>query len=96
MKALVLNDPGGPSPLSVVEAPGPVPGLGEALVQVKACGVCHHDLLAARGVLRRGVKPGVVLGHEFSGTVCEVGAGVTAVSPGGPGCRHPRRRLRSL
>ena len=82
MKALVLNDPGGPSPLSVVEAPSPVPGLGEALVQVKACGACHHDLLAARGVLRRGVKPGVVLGHEFSGTVCEVGAGVTAVSPG--------------
>ena len=82
MKALALNDPGGPYPLSVVEAPDPVPGPGEALVRVAACGVCHHDLLAARGVLRRGVKPGVVLGHEFSGTVCGVGAGVTAVSPG--------------
>ena len=82
MKALALVNPGGPSPLSVVEAADPVPGPGEALVQVAACGVCHHDLLAARGVLRRGVKPGVVLGHEFSGTVCEMGAGVTAVSPG--------------
>lgn len=82
MKALALNDPGGPSPLSVVEAPDPVPGPGEALVQVAACGVCYHDLLAAKGVLRRGVGPGVVLGHEFSGTVRSVGAGVTAVSPG--------------
>ncbi len=82
MKALALIDPGGPSPLSVVDVPDPVPGLSEALVQVAACGVCHHDLLAAKGVLRRGIKPGVVLGHEFSGTVCSVGAGVTSVSPG--------------
>ncbi len=82
MKALVLNDPGGPSPMSVVKAPDPVPGPGEALVQVAACGVCHHDLLAAKGILRRGIKTGVVLGHEFSGTVLEVGAGVAAVNPG--------------
>ena len=82
MKALVLKNPGGPSPLSVAEVPDPVPGPGEALVQVAACGVCHHDLLAAKGVLRRGIKPGVVLGHEFSGTVIEVGTGVATVSPG--------------
>ena len=82
MKALTLQNPGGPSPLSVVQVPEPVPGPGQALVQVAACGVCHHDLLAARGVLRRGIKPGVVLGHEFSGTVVEVATGVAAVSPG--------------
>lgn len=82
MKALALKNPGGPSPLSVVQVPDPVPGPGQALVQVAACGVCHHDLLAAKGVLRRRIKPGVVLGHEFSGTVMEVGAGVATVSPG--------------
>ncbi len=82
MKALALNNPGGPSPLSVVDVPVPVAGPGQVLVQVAACGVCHHDLLVARGVLRRGVKSEVVLGHEFAGAVIEVGAGVNTVSPG--------------
>jgi acryloyl-coenzyme A reductase len=82
MRALVLENPGGPAALTVTEVPDPVPGPGQALVQVAACGFCHHDLLVMKGVLRRGVKPGVILGHEISGTVREVGAGVTAVSPG--------------
>ena len=82
MRALVLEHPGGPAALSIAEVPKPVPGPGKALVRVAACGFCHHDLLVMKGVLRRGVKPWVILGHEISGTVAEVGAGVTAVSPG--------------
>ena len=77
-----MENPGGPAALKLTEVPDPVAGPGEALVQVAACGFCHHDLLVMKGVLRRGVKPGVILGHEISGTVREVGAGVTAVSPG--------------
>jgi D-arabinose 1-dehydrogenase-like Zn-dependent alcohol dehydrogenase len=34
------------------------------------------------GVLRRGVKPGVILGHEISGIVAQVGEGVSAVETG--------------
>ena len=82
MRALVLGNPGGPSALSLAEVPDPVAGPGKALVRVAACGFCHHDLLVMKGVLRRGVQPGVILGHEISGTVLEVGTGVTAVSPG--------------
>jgi len=82
MRALVLETPGVPPSLAVREVPTPTPGTGEALVQVKACGFCHHDLLVMTGVLRRGVRPGVVLGHEISGVVVQVGPGVTTLRPG--------------
>jgi D-arabinose 1-dehydrogenase-like Zn-dependent alcohol dehydrogenase len=52
------------------------------LVGVAAAGVCYHDVLVMRGVLRRGVKPGIVLGHEFAGEVVECGDLVSSVSPG--------------
>ena len=81
MRALVLGHPGGPGALSISEVPDPVPGPTEVLIQVAACGFCHHDLLVMKGVLRRGVKPGVILGHEISGTVREVGAPTGWISP---------------
>ena len=85
MKALVVSAPnsGGDAPV-LEERDIPVPPLGEhdALVRVAACGICYHDLAVADGVLRRGVKPDVVLGHEISGVVADVGAGVNAVSVG--------------
>ncbi len=82
MRALKLEDTGSPPSLSVVDIPKPVPGPGEALIRVAACGFCHHDLLVMNGTLRRGVRPGTVLGHEISGVVEELGEGVTLVSPG--------------
>ena len=80
----MLEKPGRPPVLAVKELPMPVPEPGEALVQVAACGFCHHDLLVMTGVLRRGVTPGIVLGHELAGRVVAVGEGVTAVIPGDP------------
>ena len=82
MRALVLESPGTPPRLSVVELPVPSPGPGEALVRVAACGFCHHDRLVMAGTLRRGVRPGVVLGHEIAGVVEEVGGDVHRVRPG--------------
>ena len=82
MRALVLEQPGRPPTLSVREVPVPTPGPGEALVEVAACGFCHHDLLVMAGVLRRGVKPEVVLGHEIAGVVAQLGEGVTGLQPG--------------
>lgn len=78
----MLDTPGTPPQLSVVDLPTPTPKPGEALVRVAACGFCHHDRLVMAGVLRRGVTPGVVLGHEIAGIVEEVGDGVTRVQPG--------------
>ena len=46
MKAAVVRAFG--KPLAIEEIPVPVPGPGEVLVKVIACGVCHTDLHAAR------------------------------------------------
>ncbi len=82
MRALVLEQPGNPPVLAVRHIPAPVPSPHEVLVEVAACGFCHHDLLVMAGVLRRGVRPGVVLGHEISGVVADVGTSVTGFRPG--------------
>ena len=82
MKALVLNSDGDTLCLERREISTPGPSAGEVLVQVAACGVCHHDVAVVEGTLRRGVKPDVVLGHEVSGVVAEVGKGVESVQPG--------------
>ncbi len=82
MRALTLDTLGNPPRLSVADLPMPRPEAGEALLHVAACGFCHHDRLVMAGVLRRGVTPGVVLGHEIAGIVEEVGDGVSRVQPG--------------
>jgi S-(hydroxymethyl)mycothiol dehydrogenase len=58
----------------------PDPGPGEALVKVLACGVCHTDLHYREGGINDDFP--FLLGHEASGIVESVGAGVTDVAPG--------------
>ena len=58
----------------------PDPGPGEALVRVQACGVCHTDLHYREGAINNDFP--VLGGHEASGTVESVGAGVENVAPG--------------
>jgi len=57
------------------DVPHPVPGPGEAVVRMKACGICQTDYCAYTGA-RMNWKPPHVVGHEMSGVVEEVGAGV--------------------
>ena len=52
----------------------PEPDTGEFLVRIGACGLCRTDLHIADGEFPA-TRPGVVLGHEFAGTVEEVGQG---------------------
>jgi S-(hydroxymethyl)glutathione dehydrogenase/alcohol dehydrogenase len=52
----------------------------EVRIVTAACGLCHSDLHVLDGVLER-PRPHV-LGHEASGVVAEVGAGVTSVAVG--------------
>lgn len=68
MLQAVLGPEGG---LRLSEAEKPVPGPGEALIRVRACGVCSSDM----GVYRTGLKGDVVLGHEVVGTVEALGEG---------------------
>jgi len=66
------------------EVPVPTPGPGEILVRVLAASVCGTDLHIfdwdqwAQGR----IKPPLIPGHEFSGAVAAVGAGVTTVKEG--------------
>src|SRR6202142_1591552 len=80
MKAAFVEKFG--EPLKVREVPIPDPGLGEALVQVIASGVCHTDLHAAEGDWP--VKPTLpfIPGHEGAGFVAKLGPGVTHLKEG--------------
>jgi L-iditol 2-dehydrogenase len=60
--------------IALAERPEPVVGAGEALVEVLAAGICGTDLHIADGEYQT-VTP-VTMGHEVSGVVAEVGAGV--------------------
>jgi 2-desacetyl-2-hydroxyethyl bacteriochlorophyllide A dehydrogenase len=76
MPAAVLT---GPAAIEVQQLPVPEPGPDQVLVEVGWCGICGTDLhLALEGYGR----PGTVLGHEWSGTVVALGAGVTGVEVG--------------
>jgi (R,R)-butanediol dehydrogenase / meso-butanediol dehydrogenase / diacetyl reductase len=52
------------------------PAAGEVRLEVAYCGVCGTDLHIAHGAMDARVRPPQVIGHEMSGTVAEVGAGV--------------------
>ena len=68
MRAMQLDGPGGS--LRLVDLPTPVPGAGEVLVEVSACGVCRTDLHIVDGDIRDGRYP-VVPGHQVVGAVVE-------------------------
>ena len=63
---------------SVVRPPGP----GEVRLEVAYCGLCGTDLHIAHGAMDARVPLAMVIGHEMSGTVAEVGYGVDAFRPG--------------
>lgn len=61
----------------------PVPGEGQVLLRVAACGVCGTDVhIFAGGKGSADVTPPVILGHEFSGYVEALGPGVTGLTSG--------------
>ena len=73
MLAMVLEAPR--TPLRLAERPVPVPGPGEILVGVGACGVCRTDLHILDGELDRPRLP-LVLGHEIVGRVARAAPGL--------------------
>lgn len=61
----------------------PHAGPGEVVIKNMVCGVCGTDVHIKNGEPGSAdVNPPVVLGHEYSGEVVEVGEGVTALRPG--------------
>src|SRR6266704_2153129 len=80
VRGVVARSKGAPVEVTTVVVPDPGPG--EALVGVKACGVCHSDLHYREGAI--GDDFPFLLGHEAAGVVEAVGAGAgaTDLEPG--------------
>jgi propanol-preferring alcohol dehydrogenase len=82
MKAMLLTAltrlDGNTSPLAAADVPDPVPGPGQLLLEVSACGVCHTEIDEIEGRTPPSGLPRV-LGHQVVGRVIEMGPG-----PGAP------------
>jgi len=79
VRAAVAHKAGAPLSIETVQLQGP--RAGEALVEIKATGVCHTDSFTLSGDDPEGIFP-AILGHEGAGIVVEVGKGVTSLKPG--------------
>ena len=92
-------------PLEIMEVDLEGPRDGEALVEIKATGICHTDEFTLSGSDPEGLFP-AILGHEGAGIVKEVGKGVASLKEGDhviplytPECReceyclHPKTNL---
>ncbi|HUP05443.1 MAG TPA: zinc-binding dehydrogenase [Bryobacteraceae bacterium] len=77
MKAAVWKEKGR---FDIEEVPVPEPAAGEVLIQIAYCGVCGTDI--HRACTHGEIEPGVVIGHEYCGSVAAVGAGVTGWKEG--------------
>ena len=60
---------------TVDDVPDPAPGPGQALVAVRAAGICGTDVHATQGLFPW--TPPLVMGHEYTGVVEDVGRGVS-------------------
>lgn len=78
MKALVLSEY---KHLELQDVPQPVPGAGEVLICIAACGICGSDVHGYDGSSGRRIPP-LVMGHEAAGTIAAVGDGVTSLHAG--------------
>ena len=95
MNALTLTAPG---QLEYGRVPDPEVGPGDALVEIRACGICGSDVHGMDGSTGRRLPP-IVMGHEASGVIRRARPGCDRLVPGRP-C-HLRlhglvRRLRPL
>jgi propanol-preferring alcohol dehydrogenase len=70
--------------LKIERLPIPEPGPGEILIKVAACGVCHSDLHAIDGDWASPPVLPLIPGHEVTGHVTQLGAGVTGFRKGDP------------
>ena len=78
MKAAVFKSFG--EPLVVEDLPDPAPNPTELILRVEACGICGTDLHMSENQNVEGgwrlLKPGCILGHEFSGQIVEIGKSI--------------------
>ena len=81
MRAIVVEHPGGPEALTLVNVPLPNAGEGEVVVEVEAVGVNPVDLGNRTDPSWAGISPPYVVGYELAGLVVETGEPVWALLP---------------
>ena len=77
-KAAVLYEAGQPAVIEEITLDPPQQG--EILVRMEAAGVCHSDMHVRDGFIPEPLP--IVLGHEGTGVVVEIGTGVSGLRPG--------------
>ena len=92
MKAALFDAIG--HPLRIGSVPDPTPGPGEVVLKVCRCGICGSDLHMTEDATF-GLTGGAVIGHEFSGEVMALGAGVGDLRVGDLVAAAPLRGCRA-
>ena len=77
MLAIAISAPGGPDVLQAVSVPVPVPGHGQIVIRIAYAGVNRPDALQRAGAYAPPADASPLPGLECSGTVVEIGPGVS-------------------
>ena len=78
MKAIRINETGGPEVMHLQEIETPIPKEGEILIKVAAAGINYADLTQRQGAYLTRTRTPMTMGFEFAGTVAALGPGVTS------------------
>jgi NADPH2:quinone reductase len=82
MRAIMCREHGDLSVLKLEEVPDPVPGPGQALVRIRACGINFADSIMAAGKYQNQPELPFTPGSEIAGDVVALGEGVGTVAVG--------------
>src|SRR5258708_19079098 len=78
MKAIRINETGGPEVMHLEEIPTPAPKAGQALIKVEAAGINFADLAQRQGAYLTRTRTPMTMGFEVAGTVAAHGPGVSS------------------
>jgi len=81
VRAVVVEEPGGPEALTLADVPHPRPGADEVVVEVEAVGVNPVDLGNRTDPSWAGISPKYVVGYELAGRLVDTGEPVWALLP---------------
>jgi len=82
LRAIIIEAPGVKNSLRIGEAPQPIPGPGEALIDVAYCGCNFADTMIVSGTYPHPKGYPIIGGLEVSGRIAKLGPGVTSAQVG--------------
>lgn len=82
MKAIRINETGGPEVMHLEEIEKPTPKAGEVLIRIAAAGINYADLAQRQGAYLTRTRTPMTIGFEIAGTVEALGDGVSSPQVG--------------